>query len=216
MPQRAAEPAINIPPVTLVLIAANVLAFAALRLLSGDAVWRAIDALGFVPGRYAGIVEGGGALLYAPFTYQFLHGDWAHLGINMVTLAAFGAGVERRVGGVSFLSVYLLCGLLAAAAHFAVYPTGIEPLIGASGAISGLMAGALRVLREVRGRAGFAGGGLFGLAVVWAATTVAFGIAGMPGDGGTSIAWVAHLGGFVAGMILFGFFIGSGSRDGRA
>jgi len=216
MPQRDAEPAINVPPVTLALIVANVLAFAGLRLLSGDAAWRAIDALGFVPGRYSGLIDGGGALLYSPFTYQFVHGDWAHLAVNMVTLAAFGAGVERRVGGFSVLSVYLLCGLLAAASHFAIYPTGTEPLIGASGAISGLMAGALRVLREARGRAGLAGGGLLGLAVVWAASTVAFGIAGMPGDGGTSIAWVAHLGGFVAGMILFGFFIGNGNRDDQA
>lgn len=213
MMRPGAEPAINLPPFTLALIAANVAAFAAIRLLQGDAGWLAIDMFGFIPSRYGGGMPAGAAAIYSPITYQFLHGDWVHLAVNMVSLAAFGAGVERRVGGGTMLSVYLLCGMLAAAAHFAIYPDSIDPVIGASGAISGLLGGVLRVMRESRLRRGGAGGGLLGFAVVWAAMTIVLGITGMPGDGGAQIAWVAHLGGFVAGLLLFRFFIRNGPTD---
>lgn len=202
------EPAINLPPFTLALIAINVAVFAAVRLLQGDAGWLAIDTFGFIPQRYSGGMPADAAAIYTPITYQFLHGDWVHLAVNMVTLAAFGAGLERRVGGGTLLSVYLLCGMLAAAAHFAIYPASPDPVIGASGAISGLMGGVLRLMREARG-----GGGLIGLAVIWGVSMIAFGVTGMPGDGGAQIAWVAHLGGFVAGLLLFRFFIRDGSTD---
>ncbi|MBL8833132.1 MAG: rhomboid family intramembrane serine protease [Rhodospirillales bacterium] len=208
MSHPASEPAINLPPFTLALIVANVVAFGAVRLLDGDAVWLAIDAFGFVPARYGGGQADGIAALYTPITYQFLHGDWVHLAVNMVSLAAFGAGIERRVGGPSMVSVYLLCGLLAAAAHFAIYPASVDPVIGASGAIAGLMGGVLRMMRE----GGRASGGMAGFAIVWAISIVLLGITGLPGDGGTQIAWVAHLGGFVAGLLLFRFFIADGSN----
>jgi membrane associated rhomboid family serine protease len=208
MPLRTREPAINLPPFALALIVANLVAFAAIRLASGDAAWLAYEEFGFVPARYAPGVAAGAAAFYTPLTYLFLHGDWVHLLVNMVSLAAFGAGVERRVGGATMLSVYLLCGVLAASAHYAIYPTSADPVIGASGAIAGLMGGVLRLMREARG----AGGGLAGFAIVWALSTVLLGITGLPGDGGAQIAWVAHLGGFAAGLLLFGVFIG-GKRD---
>jgi membrane associated rhomboid family serine protease len=63
------------------------------------------------------------------------------------------------------------------------------------------------------GRPRGSGSGLIGLAVIWAVSMIAFGIIGMPGDGGTQIAWVAHLGGFVAGLLLFRFFIRDGPTD---
>ncbi len=210
MTHPGSEPAINLPPFTLALIAVNVAVFAAIRLLQGDAGWLAIDSFGFIPQRYSGGMPAGAEALYTPITYQFLHGDWVHLAVNMVSLAAFGAGVERRVGGGTMLSVYLLCGMLAAAAHFAIYPVSPDPVIGASGAISGLMGGVLRLMGRPRGGAA---GGMIGLAVVWAVSMIAFGIVGTPGDGGTQIAWVAHVGGFVAGLLLFRFFIHNGSTD---
>lgn len=213
MTRSGSEPAINLPPFTLALIAVNVAVFAAVRLLPGDAGWLAIDSFGFIPQRYSGGMPAGAAAIYTPITYQFLHGDWVHLAVNMVSLAAFGAGVERRVGGGTMLSVYLLCGMLAAAAHFAIYPASPDPVIGASGSISGLMGGVLRLMREAgRPRSG-AAGGMIGFAVVWALSTIVLGVTGLPGDGGAQIAWVAHLGGFVAGLLLFRFFIHTGSTD---
>jgi len=213
MQHPAREPAINLPPVTLALIVANVAAFASVRLLDEGSFWAAYEAFGFVPARYDGDPSAGAALFYTPVTYLFLHGDWMHLGVNMVSLAAFGAGIERRTGGTTMLSIFLLCGVLAAAAHFAIYPDSDDPVIGASGAISGLMGGVMRMLREARGPHN---GGLLGLAAVWALSTVLIGMTGLPGDGGAPIAWVAHLGGFFAGLVLFGFFIGNGRHDEQA
>ena len=198
---RSSEPAINLPPFTLALILANVCVFAVLKLLPNTMAWNAIDIFGFVPSRYSGDTAFSTAAIFAPVSYQFLHGDWIHLAVNMVSLAAFGAGIERHVGGGTMISVYLLCGILAAAAHFAVYPLSDDPVIGASGAIAGLMGGVLRLLRASRA-------GLFRLAVVWGIATAALGITGMPGDGGAQIAWVAHLGGFAGGLLLFRVFLG--------
>jgi membrane associated rhomboid family serine protease len=197
------EPAINLPPWTLALIATNVVAFAIVHMLPDASEWRAIDGFGFVPARFGAFGELTPALLLTPITYQFLHGDWVHLLVNMASLAAFGAGVERHVGGGTMLSVYLLCGILAAATHFAVYPSSEDPVIGASGAIAGLMGGVLRLMRT-------SANGLFRLAIVWGLATVALGITGIPGDGGMQIAWVAHLGGFAGGLLLFRVFIGLG------
>jgi membrane associated rhomboid family serine protease len=93
------EPAINLPPFTLSLIAVYVAVFAAIRFLPADAGWQAIDAFGFIPQRYIGGMPAGAAAIYTPITYQFLHGDWVHLAVNMVSLAAFA--LSGRVTGIA-------------------------------------------------------------------------------------------------------------------
>jgi len=210
------EPAINLPPMTLALIVANVAVFGFLRLFDSGATWAAIDDFGFAPVRFSGPTSPGLTGWLSPIGYQFLHGDWVHLAINMATLAAFGAGIERRTGAARMLSFYLLCGVLAAGAHFAVYPTGDEPVIGASGAISGLAGGVLYAMRGVGRGAGRGaerqGGWLVGVAVVWSIPTVLFGIVGMPGTNGAGIAWVAHLGGFFGGVALAVFLLSDRAR----
>lgn len=200
---RDSEPAINLPPATLGLIALTLGAHALLQFLAPRSVWLVYDVLGFVPARYSGEIEFGWQGLVAPFSYLFLHGDWMHLLINLVTLAAFGAGVERRVGASTMLSMYFLCGLIAAAAHFMVYPDSDDPVIGASGAISGLMAGALLVLRE---RGAMGRNPLIYLAGMWIAVFTLPDILSL-GVTGARVAWVAHLGGFVAGLVLFQAFV---------
>jgi membrane associated rhomboid family serine protease len=75
------------------------------------------------------------------------------------------------------------------------------------------MGGVIRLMREAGRPRGGTAGGLIGFAAVWALSTVVFGITGMPSGGGAQIAWVAHLGGFAAGLLLFGFFIRNGSTD---
>ncbi|MCA3248686.1 MAG: rhomboid family intramembrane serine protease [Azospirillum sp.] len=201
---RASQPAINVPPVTLGLIALTFGAYALLRLLMSDALWLVYDAFGFVPARYSGGAGFGWPAFVAPFSYLFLHGDWMHLAVNLVTLAAFGSGVERRVGGATTLSLFFLCGLVAAGAHYAVYPDSVDPVIGASGAISGLMAGALLVLRE-RGHMG--GQPLVYLAALWILAFTLPDLIGLDSAGGARVAWVAHIGGFVAGLVLFQVFV---------
>jgi membrane associated rhomboid family serine protease len=213
MSQPPSEPAINLPPLTLALIAINVAVFAALRFVSDGVAWRAIDNFGFTPERFASQAPLGIGGWLSPLTYMFLHGDWTHLGINMVTLAAFGAGIERRLGAATTASFYLLCGLIAAGAHYVVYPLSDEPVIGASGAISGLVGGVLTMMAAARRRPGQgAPGWLLGAAAMWAIPTVLFGIVGMPGTNGSNIAWVAHLGGFAGGLAVSAVLLSGGKR----
>jgi membrane associated rhomboid family serine protease len=209
MPTSPREPAINLPPLTLALIAVNVGVFAGLRLFESRVVWLANDAFGFTPARFSGETALGLSGFVSPLSYMFLHGDWVHLAVNMVMLAAFGAGVERRFDKGSMLSLYLLSGAVAAGAHYAVYADSIEPMIGASGGISGLVGCVLVAMRRANGGGP---GWLLGAAVLWAIPTVLFGILGFPGTDGSAIAWVAHLGGFFGGIALAAILHAGASR----
>jgi len=195
----ARQPIFNIPPATQALIVAN-LAVHLLRLLlapeTDDAL---VSLLAFVPGRYTAPSGLGWPALVDPITYQFLHANLVHLGVNMLALLAFGSGVERRIGAVRMVIFYLVCGVASAAVHFAVYPTSLVPIVGASGAISGLFGGVLRFQF-----AGGAGGrrGLWLVVILWIVINVVLGQTGMPGMEDAAIAWVAHLGGIVTGLLL--------------
>jgi len=147
-----------------------------------------------------------------PFiSYIGLHNDWTHLIINSLWLLAFGPIVARRWGGVLFLAFFTICGIAGAVAYLAFNWASPVPVVGASGAISGLMAAALRMLP---GQAPWAMPGEAPLApllsrqilvftAIWAAINLLTGLTGL-GMGGESglIAWQAHLGGFVAGLLL--------------
>ena len=202
------EPAINLPPVTLWLIIANV-AIHAVRelLLSADDDYALVEALAFVPLRYSGDPDAmGGSLLatiVAPLTFQFLHAGWVHLGINVLTIAAFGSPLERVLRGRLFLLFYLLCGVLAAAGHLLFNIDSNEAVIGASGGISGLFGGMLMML-------GMRGNLLSILPVVAIviAMQVALGITGTtPGAQGMQVAWEAHVAGLLAGLGLIRPFL---------
>ena len=151
-----------------------------------------------------------------PFvSYMGLHGSWTHLVINCLWLLAFGPIVARRFGSVLFLFFFLVCGLAAAAFYLALNWGSPVPVVGASGAISGLMAAGLRMLPGqapwvAQSEAPLAP--LFSRQIlvftgIWTAINVmtAFTGLGMGGEGGL-IAWQAHLGGYVAGLLLSGVF----------
>lgn len=147
-----------------------------------------------------------------PFlSYMGLHNDWTHLVINCCWLLAFGPVVARRLGSALFLVFFLVCGLAGALAFLAFNWGSPIPVVGASGAISGLMAAALRMLP---GQAPWVEPDSAPLAplfsrqiliftAVWAAINLLAGVTGL-GFGGESglIAWQAHLGGFLAGLLL--------------
>ncbi len=151
-----------------------------------------------------------------PFiSYMGLHNDWTHLVINCLWLLAFGPIVARRFGAALFLVFFTVCGVAGALAYLAFNWASPVPVVGASGAISGLMAAALRMLP---GQAPWALPGETPLApifsrqiliftAVWVAINLLTGITGL-GMGGESglIAWQAHLGGFVTGLLLCGPF----------
>jgi membrane associated rhomboid family serine protease len=196
------ERAINLPPAVLWLILINV-AVQAVRSLLLDETTDDLLVLNFglVPASYTA----GGSLVsqvLAPFTYQFLHGNWLHLGINMVSLAAFGAPVERLLGIPRFVAFYLSAGIVAGFVQVLVYSGSHDPVIGASGAVSGVFGAVLMLMRYVGNLPS-----LYPVAGIWIALNVFFGFfGGMPGAGGAQVAWAAHVGGFLYGLAAIRFF----------
>ena len=111
------ERAINLPPAVMWLIGINVAVHLLRGLLGDEADNALILQFGLVPAAYTGGSHDLLSQVLAPITYQFLHGGWMHLGVNMVTLAAFGAPVERLLGVRRFLLFYLSAGVVAAFVH---------------------------------------------------------------------------------------------------
>jgi len=198
----AGERAINLPPAVLWLIGINVAVQLLRTLLDEPADDAIILQFGLVPAAYTAGSQDLLSQVVAPITYQFLHGGWLHLGINMVTLAAFGAPVERLLGVRRFVIFYLSAGVVAGLVQVLLFPDSTDPVIGASGAVSGVFGAVLMLMRLVGSMPS-----LLPVAGIWIALNVFFGIfGGTPGAGGEQIAWAAHVGGFVYGLIAFGFF----------
>ena len=197
------ERAINLPPALLWLIGINVAIQLLRSLLGEEADSVLIEQFGLVPAAYGSGDHDVLSLVAAPIAYQFLHGGWMHLGINMVTLAAFGAPVERVLGVRRFILFYLSAGVVAGFVHVLLFPASTDPVIGASGAISGVFGAVLMLMRYVGSLKS-----LLPVAGIWIALNVFFGIfGGMPGAGGEQIAWTAHIGGFVYGLIAIRLFM---------
>lgn len=149
-----------------------------------------------------------------PLTSMFLHGGWAHLLGNALYLWVFGNNVEDSMGRGRFLVFYLVCGLAAAAAHVAVEPGSPVPTVGASGAISGVLGGYLVLYPRVRVRTFFPPFFLFHVPA-WFVLIFWFGgqlLAGLPQlsqmrpDASSGVAVWAHIGGFIAGVVLVKLF----------
>ena len=203
------------PLVTIGLIAMNVLAFfLELNQPSGEALQSFIQSWGVVPREYS---TGQDLAPHIPLpfwstllTTMFLHGGWMHLGGNMLYLWIFGDNIEKLVGHARFLAFYLACGVAASIAHILFNAGSSVPAVGASGAISGILGGYLLLFPRNRVRVLTRGG----VAAVPAAYMLGFwiliqfvnglgSIANTPETGG--VAYMAHIGGFVAGLILIKF-----------
>jgi membrane associated rhomboid family serine protease len=198
------------PIVTYALIAINVLMFF-LELSNGEAF---IERWAFVPSRFLADPVGDFATL---FTAMFLHAGWAHLLGNMLYLWIFGDNVEDRLGHGLFLVFYILCGLAATFAQLAISLGSSVANVGASGAIAGVLGAYLIMFPGRRVSV------LMGRAVVPMSALVVIGFwiliqifsqisvftAGAQGEGG--VAYMAHIGGFVAGVVLT-YLLGRGRR----
>lgn len=199
------------PVVTYVLIAINVLVFF-LELSNGDAF---IGRWAFVPSRFLADPVGDFATL---FTSMFMHAGWLHLGGNMLYLWIFGDNVEDRLGHAMFLVFYLLCGLAASFAQTVVSLGSNIPNLGASGAIAGVLGAYLVMFPRARVNV------LLGRYVTPMSALVVIGFwivlqifsqvgafaASSQTEGG-GVAYMAHIGGFVAGVIL-AFLLGGARR----
>jgi membrane associated rhomboid family serine protease len=198
-PPSAREPLINLPPVTKYFIFLLIAIHGALQLFTEEQRGWIYSHFGFVAGAYTGHAPFTATAIIAPLTYMLLHGSWMHVGMNCVMLAAFGAGLERMMGGRKLLILFVLCGLAAIAVQFIAYPASTDPVIGASGGITGFFAALLVVMQQMNGNRGRYG--LWPLIIVWIAVEATFGLTGA-GPGGGNVAWIAHIGGFLAGLFL--------------
>jgi membrane associated rhomboid family serine protease len=148
-----------------------------------------------------------------PITSQFLHAGWLHLIFNMLFLWVFGNNIEDRLGRVRFLPFYLLCGALAGLAEALADPGGTVPLIGASGAIAGVLGAYLVLYPRVRVWTivmpffflPFRVPAWLWLVIFFALQFLFLGDSASSGGG--SVAYVAHIGGFVAGAALIKPFL---------
>lgn len=178
--------------------------------LPPQASWRLVYGFGATPAALFGRTPPLGPAWLPPeltlITYQFLHGGWGHLLPNMLLLWIFGPTVERAMGHGRFLLFYLFCGGAAALLQALLEPAAQVTMIGASGAVAGLLAAhwllypyARIPLRPWPG----AGGRIFYLPAAWVISGwLALQAVGAAWSGRADIGWLAHLGGFVTGLAL--------------
>lgn len=199
---------IKVQYVTLGLIAVNILAFLLTTLGSEDFVNAAVWGLGYIPSTIYDIAERPPEMVLVPddatfLTYAFLHGDVWHMGGNMLFLWVFGDNVEDALGHVKFLIFYLACAAAGALLHGAVAPDSQAPLIGASGAIAGIVAAYLILHPKVKVWVLALGRIPIRLpAWILLALWILFQFAMIALGGDESISWAAHIGGIIAGALL--------------
>src|SRR5215470_17198411 len=180
-------------------------------------ITQGIDISGYVPigGSRLRLYNSPSPIYLTLLSAMFMHGGWLHLGGNMLYLWIFGDNVEDRMGHLKYLIFYLLCGFLASATHIFFGPDSMIPSLGASGAIAGVL-GAYLVLFPRQGVRV-----LLPLGIFWTTARVpaliviglwgllqfisGFGSLGRGGEGG-GVAFMAHVGGFVAGILLVFLF----------
>src|SRR4030042_100940 len=202
----------TVPLITYVLIALNVLFFF-VELIGGDAF---IKRDAFFPNRF--LADPFGDFLTI-FTSMFMHAGWLHLGGNMLYLWIFGDNVEDRFGHIKYIIFYLLCGLAATFAQLAFSLGSDVPNLGASGAIAGVLGAYILLFPQGRVRV------LQGQQVIqvpaliviglWIVLQLFSGIGSIASTADTGgVAYMAHIGGFVAGFVLS--FLFRGSRGAQA
>lgn len=256
--QTPRQPVFNLPAVVTILIVVF-LAIQALRdyALTFEQNAEIIRTFGFIPGRFSLAFEpdavaaaltrmardaqsfqnaryflGDGSMQpWTVLTYAFLHGDFVHAGVNALWLAVFGAPVARRLGAARFLALFVATAVAGVALHFAFHRLDFVPVVGASAAVSGAMAAALRFVFQPGGPLGPAIPGwrlpaeysaklpalplrevigdrrVMQFCAIWFVINLLFGLFSVQlGATSSPVAWEAHVGGFLAGFLLFQFF----------
>ena len=211
IPVRDINPRRGFPVATVVLIVLNILVFVYELLLPASALDATVHTWGLVPSRLVSLDVGA---LAALFTSMFLHSGFMHMGSNMLYLWVFGDNIEGAVGSTRFVAFYLLCGLGAALGQVLVNPLSDLPMIGASGAISGIMGAYLllfpRVTVETLVVVGYFLRRVRLPAVVvlglWIVMQLFSGVLSLGVEAMGGVAFFAHVGGFVCGVVLINLF----------
>lgn len=218
----ARQPIFRAPAAVLWLIGGLVAAHGARLLASPERQDAILNEYGFTPARYSAaflaahhIDPGAWWEQVLPFvTYMGLHNDWTHVGINCLWLFAFGPIVARRFGTGLFLAFFLVCGVAGAGAYMAFNWGAPEGMIGCSGAVSGLMAAGVRLLPgqapwarpDEAPIAAILSRQVLVFSLIWLLVNLVLGLTGWGMEAGVQLAWQAHLGGYVAGLLLAGAF----------
>ena len=204
------EPAFN-APWTLIALCVALPALYALQTMAPDALVErfCVSRTALAAGHYETLV-----------TSLFLHESWTHVIMNTLSALAFGAPAARLMGtgvrgSVVFLAFFVTVGIVGSAAFVLTDPN--DASLGASGAVSGLLGVAARVI-EGRGKVGpIFGRTVIGMTVAWCLLNVILGVFRItPGAFGVDVAWQAHVGGYLAGVLLAGVFARLAGRDGTA
>ena len=232
---KSSEPIFNVPAIVMAIIGIFVLVRAGEELvLSNEEDIAFLYYFAFIPARYdsslllPGSFPGGvGAEIWTFVSYAFIHGDTTHLAMNSVWFLPFGSAVARRFGTLRVTGFFVATAAAGALAHLVTHRGELMPMIGASAAVSGFMAGATRfafqrggpltMFRSEDATAYLVPAAPLSVALrdprilvfllAWFGLNLLFGIGsiGLPGAD-QSIAWQAHIGGFVAGLLLFSLF----------
>jgi membrane associated rhomboid family serine protease len=233
--KQSSEPMFNVPAVVLAILAV-LAAIHAIRvfLLTAEQDLDLLLLLAFIPARYDSglLLEGGlpggfGAQIWSFVSYALIHADIVHLGMNSVWFVPFGTVVARRFGARRFLAFFATAAAAGAAAHLIAHAGAVLPVIGASAAVSGMMAASMRFAFQPRGPltswqtrsprawqvpavsllSALRDPRIFAFLVVWFGLNILFGMGTLPIAGaGQMVAWEAHIGGFLAGLLLFSAF----------
>ncbi|PHY22817.1 rhomboid family intramembrane serine protease [Caulobacter sp. BP25] len=145
-------------------------------------------------------------------TMMFVHGGWLHALMNAAFAVAFGAPVARLLGlgargGAIFCLFYMACGIVSGLGYAVLHPNAIGPVVGASGAVSGLMGAAARTMDGRGGLGPMFGPQVLSMGLGWLVVNLVMAVAGGLLTGGAGgVAWEAHLIGFAAGVLLIGLF----------
>ncbi|MFL5492772.1 MAG: rhomboid family intramembrane serine protease [Gemmatimonadales bacterium] len=226
-PYRDDNPTIGTPFITLLIIVANTAVWVLVQGAGMEpGLSRSVCELGLIPGEFLGRVAEGTSIplsptatcvlgverhLYTPLTSMFLHGGWLHLIGNMWFLWLFGNNVEDSMGHVRYLGFYLLSGFAAAAVQTAMNPSSVLPMVGASGAISGIMGAYIVLYPRVRVH-------MLVVLVIFITRIVVPAylmlgywfllqlLGGSMASGNGGVAFWAHVGGFLAGALLISMF----------
>lgn len=211
-PLRDSTPSSHFPMITVLLIIVNTLVFIYEISLGLQGMEQFFYVFGLVPAYYT--APTGAPAGYLPLvTSTFLHGGWMHLIGNMWILWLFGDNVEDRMGSGRFLLFYIICGILAGLTHLFIYPNSNVPVVGASGAVAGVMGAYFLMFRHARvftfippiffvNLPAWIYLGFWALSQLWSGT-----VGVVSPNGADQIAFWAHVGGFAAGMLLVSFFV---------
>jgi membrane associated rhomboid family serine protease len=228
------EPLFNVPLVITILVGLFVIVHVGRTwFLTAAQNQYFLDLFAFIPARYdntlllGDILPGGWpAEVWTFFSYSLIHATWLHLGVNALWFLPFGSAIARRFGPARFLAFFAVTAACGALLHLFTHGGDTAAVIGASAAISGTMAGAMRfafqrggpltprrevasdpyrvpalpllfVLTDPR---------VLGFIIIWFGINFLFGTGFTSLSGGQPVAWQAHIGGFLAGLMLFSWF----------